>query len=160
MSAHGGEIPGQRPILGAYLGLPGWHPQRGRTRASTLRGRQCSCAEACPSHPAWSSGRARRLQTHCVHGDSSHLWDVLWDARGASGHLDLAARQGTLAPSECPVSNEAARRISRVPPTGGLHGGCGADQLKPGSNGPDHRFGVAGSRRLSSLGRGVRGAHR
>jgi hypothetical protein len=29
MSAHGGETPGQRPILGAYLGLPGWHPQRG-----------------------------------------------------------------------------------------------------------------------------------
>jgi hypothetical protein len=118
-----------KPQVSGRFWAPAWSflagtPNGVRTRVSTLRGRECSCAEACPSHPAWSSGRARRLQTHCVHGDSSLLWDVLWDAGGASGHVDLAARQGTLAPSECPVSNEAARGISRVPPTGGLHGGC------------------------------------
>jgi hypothetical protein len=118
-----------KPQVSGRFWAPAWSflagtPNGVRTPVSTLRGRQCSCAEACPSHPAWSSVRARRLQTHCVHGDSSLLWDVLWDAGGATGHVDLAARQGTLAPSECPVSNEAARRISRVPPTGGLHGGC------------------------------------
>jgi hypothetical protein len=64
MSAHGGETPGQRPILGAYWGFLAGTPNGVRTRVSTLRGRQCSCAEACPSHPAWSSGRARRLQTN------------------------------------------------------------------------------------------------
>jgi hypothetical protein len=80
-----------KPQVSGRFWAPDWGflagtPNGVRTRVSTLRGRQCSCAEACPSHPAWSSGRARRLQTHCV----------LWDAGGASGHVDLAARQARL----------------------------------------------------------------